>query len=440
MEKIDAINWIEQWAGRHQVVLAPMRRLRPGEMYFGLVRRPIGFVPVDALRELVEMGNQLTFEEFGPPPASGGPACGPAAGDSGDDDGGKPPIDNMGGRVTEEVFKGLKIDADSLFAAVDQVTLVGKGIDQREKMKAELVKHLGEGQDGLFGLSTYRQSYRFDAGASLNWSEDREDWCCIITGRTLQLVGEEKHVEFLLDINRHADHCTRCDPRLDDYSRKLIDLDQVREALEAGNFIGPRKCQVVTSGRLSKGALNRDGQSLVFGSRDGARVLFYDKGLESKGRILSIRCEVAYYKQKATAAWAKLMNAAHLGGVEAFTRAVGELVCGAIDFRERGEHRHIARMERLPWWSSIVDKLGAVRVRVPKVISTLNSSMLSLLNQYGKKLARAVVVAEAMGHDLLLSLNLKIDSMREGLEIEQRDFSKLELAFDPLRAFRPARC
>jgi hypothetical protein len=432
VQKIDAINWMEQWASRHEVAVRPWRKCRPGEERIGYPVEIMdgSWLPVEALDELLGMGNQLTFSEFGPPPASGeSGSSAPADGGSS----GEPPIDNMGGRVTFPLFKGLDV-GQSLFAAVDQFTLVGKGAESREAMRCVMQSYLGEGQAGLFGLSYYRESWRFEAGASINWSEGREDWCCIVTGQTLQLVGEEKHLQFLVDLDAHAHHCTRVDPRIDDYSRQLIVLDEVERAMDAGNFSGPRKCEVIRSGKLSKGKVLRQGASLVFGSRDGARVLFYDKGLQSKGRIPSNRLEVAYYKEKATAAWVKLMNGAHCG-LNEFTQAVGELVCGAIDFRQRGSHKELERMERLAWWSAIVDRLGSVRVRVEKVVSSLNGAMVSMVKQYGKKLARAAVVSEAKGYELVLDLIGAIDRLREGQELEDRDLSPLEAAFNPVRVF-----
>lgn len=442
MQKIDAINWMENWAGRHGVAVRAYRKCRRGESRAGLVLElvPGQLVPADAMAELLAMGKQLTFSEMGPelPTPPGGDPLGSTGGGSDGGGGGggdDPALTNRAGRVTFEPFKGFEAGQSSLFAAVDQFTLVGRGIAQREAAKVTLSKFLGEGQEGLFGLNTYRQSWRFEGGASVNWSEGRDDWCCIISGETLQLVGEDRHIEFLLAMDSHRDHCTRVDPRVDDYSRELIDLEKVREAMEAGNFVGPRQCDVRTSGKLVHGQLQRDGATLYFGSRHGALIRFYDKALESKGRILSNRCEVEYHKEKAEAAWVKLIEGARQG-VKQFTCAVGQLVCGAIDFRERAGHRHVARMERLSWWASIVDKLGSVKIRVEKCLSSLNGACAAMIRQYGKKLARAVVVGEALGHDLILQLGQMIEHLRDGQELQERAPSPLELAFQPVLAFR----
>lgn len=442
MEKIDAINWMENWAGRYGVRLRPWRECRPGEWRVGLIMLPVDgeVVPVEAMDELLVMGKQLTFEEMGPAPAAGAPE-GAVAGGLGEDGDDEPAHTNRAGRVTVEPFKGFSDGDGALFVAVDQFSLVGVGDDAREAMKGTCQRYLGEGQPG-FPVNTYAEAWHFECGARLCWSPGRRDWCLIVTGRTLQLVGEAKHVQFLLDVDGHADHCTRVDPRVDDYSRKLIDLEKVRAAMskEAPCFVGPRKCKVVESNKLTgTGKLAAEGATLYFGSRHGALIRFYDKGLESKGLICSNRLEVEYHKEKAEAAWSKLIEAGRRGQSE-FARAVGELACGAIDFRERGQHRHVARMERLSWWAAVVERLGSWRVRVVQAVSSLNGACASMINQYGKKIARAVVVGEALGHDLMLQLVQIIDHLRQGQEVEQRRPSPLELAFQPSRAFKPLRC
>lgn len=436
MDRIDAINFMEQWADKHGIALAPHRRPSAGGSYIGWVRQPADgeIISVEALNEIMAMGNQLVFEEFGPPPAvrASAPAGGPL-----EEEKQSSPLTNRGDRVTIDPFRGFQIADAQLFAAVDQFTLVGKGAEKLEAMKAEVQRFLGEGQPGLFGHNTYKSSWRWECGAEINFTEGREDWCLMIRGRTLQLVGEEKHVAFLLACDAHADHCTRVDPRIDDYSRKLIDLAVVSEAFEAGNFTGPRTFEVIRKARNLQGRLKIEGATYAAGTRESTRVIFYDKSLESKGLILSNRVEAGQYKDKAQAAWVKLIEAARRG-VDHFIAAVGQIVCGSIDFRDRREHRHIERMERLAFWSAIVDQLGSLKLKVEKSTSTLNASLCSMVKQYGKKLGRALVVAEAMGEDLALQLMNILERLRDGQELEDRDLSPLEAAFQPRRVFARA--
>lgn len=440
MDRIDAINWMEQWADRHGIALAPHRRPGAGGSYIGWVRQPVNgeIISPEALAEAIAMGSQLVFEEFGPPPASS--ASGSSAADAGGSAGEgerASPLTNRGDRVTSDPFRGFQVVEDqSLFAAVDQFTLVGKGSAKRDAMRATVQRFLGEGQPGLFGHNTYKESWRWECGAELNFTEGREDWCLMVRGRTLQLVGEERHLEFLLAVDAEADHCTRVDPRIDDYSRRVIDLAAVAAASEAGNFTGPRTFEVIRKARNLQGRLRIEGATYAFGTRESTRVIFYDKSLESHGLICSNRLEAGQYKDKAQAAWVKLMEAGRRGQ-DHFIAAVGQIVCGSIDFRDRGEHRHVERMERLPFWSSIVDRLGSVKLRIEKASSTLNASLWSMIRQYGKKLGRAAVVAEAMGEDLVLQLVHAVDRLREGQELEDRDLSPLEGAFRPRGVFRP---
>jgi len=180
-----------------------------------------------------------------------------------------------------------------------------------------------------------------------------------------------------------------------------------------------------------------EGQTHAFGTRESCRVIFYDKGLESKGRICSNRLEAGLYKDKAAAAWSMLMEGARRG-VDHFTAAVGKIVCGSIDFRLRGDEVHLERMPRLEFWSVLVDRLGEVKLRVEKSLTTLNAALCSMIKQYGKKLGRAAVVSEAMGHDLILQLSWAVDHLRDGQELLDRDLSPVESSFAPEAMFRPA--
>jgi hypothetical protein len=352
----------------------------------------------------------------------------------------------MGGKVTSaesEPIRGLPLGwSGNLGVAVDWLNLVGHGEAARASMLEVLQRWLGPGQARLGGLHSYREGWQFESGAILTWSPGRDDWLVSINGSTFGLVGQDQHLAFLLDVSRFMSHATRLDVRIDDYTRKLIDLDQIEAARQAVNFTGYKVCEFVPGrDRVKSGKLENQGHTINFGGRGkdggGRFIRFYDKGLESKGLINSTRAEVEFSKRHAAEAFKQLVEMLRRDP-EPVRVAVflGGLVTGAIDFVERGNHRHIARMLRLSWWARLVAAAGQVKLKVERAASTLNRCLAALVQQYGRKLARAQVIAEGLGHDVYLQLWGTIDALRQGQELEDKPASPGELLFRPAVAFR----
>ncbi|MBN2293545.1 MAG: replication initiation factor domain-containing protein [Pirellulales bacterium] len=111
---------------------------------------------------------------------------------------------------------------------------------------------------------------------------------------------------------------TRLDCAFDDF-RRSVTLDQVKDAAMAGNFSGFRRWKP-DEPRTRSGEY--EGRAVYFGRRGkdgGGRYLrVYDKGLESGGKIDSIRWEPEFCKHKARAA---LWLLAQQDTLEGFTTA-----------------------------------------------------------------------------------------------------------------------
>jgi hypothetical protein len=434
---------MERWAESWGVRLLPWRRLRPGESYCGLVRIIASGQRLSegALEELRGLVPALMVSEVGERPADPGPGTGASAGSSE----AEPPIDNMGGKLTE-AFPGVELDC-GLSVGVDWFNGVGKGESARELLKAELVRWFGPGQSGLGGLHSYSCTWSWECGAVLAWSPGRSDWLISVNARSFQVVGQDRHFEFLLSLHSLVDHVTRLDVRLDDYTRQIIDLGKVESARLAGNFAGFRVCGRFGDSKLQGGRLLSLGETITFGKRgrdgSGRYIRFYDKSLESKGRICSNRMEVEYSKKHADAAFRVLVSvlcADHSGpgvlDVQAAAVALGKLVVGAIEFVDRSSSSpHLGRLPVLDWWSSIVSQVGAVRVQVQRAVSTLAQKTVAHARQWKNVLGRAFAVAEGMGHDLGPFLLKLIQDARVGRELADVPLSPLEEGFDPVRAF-----
>lgn len=63
-------------------------------------------------------------------------------------------------------------------------------------------------------------------------------------------------------------------------------------------------------------------------------------------------------------------------GLTGDERKMRNYVGGSIDFVQRQNHRHKARMPRLSWWQQIIDDLGESRVVVRKVIPPLEDTVM----------------------------------------------------------------
>ncbi len=452
MERLEAIKWLEEWADRHDVAVAPLPGIRSGESRAGLPVQLLGRVSLEGMRELMGMGKQLTFVEMGrvpkepagvgkqlrfgetAPPAAGDPARGSAAGVHEDD----PPFSITEGRVTNEPFRGFQAGEDQLFVGLDQVTLTGHGEEQRLACLSMLQKYLGDGQPGLYGKNFYRETWIFDCGAMLCFSPRLDHWSLFLRGRSMRQVGQERHQRFIVDLWKHSSYATRCDVRVDDYSRELIRVEDFVDAYNVGNWSGARKAKMISEKELVKGGCKTVGAGVAFGTRSGARLLIYDKALESKGEICSNRAELAYYDDRAKEAWERLAKAA-MESESSLTRVMGSLVTGPVDFVRRSvsAHRHVGRMERCAWWQRLHDALGNLRLKVVKPVSSLMTCAAAIARQYVKKIARMAVISERAGVDLYHAFFQEIERAREGQELCQVPIAPREVGFDVLQAFKP---
>ena len=166
-----------------------------------------------------------------------------------------------------------------------------------------------------------------------------------------------------------------------------------------GNVIGfkrydPRKpVRNVVTGEL-------EGNTAYFGRRgsdgSGKYVRFYDKSLESGGKINSIRFEVELSGVRSAQAFQVLASSFT---TERLREKIANILGDAIDFRDRQQHVHIVRMDRLGWWSRAVELLGRAVMVVRRVVPPLQSAMQHFDRCWTRTLAKFCEVVEDDGHD-----------------------------------------
>jgi hypothetical protein len=156
--------------------------------------------------------------------------------------------------------------------------------------------------------------------------------------------------------------CSRCDFCFDDFER-IIEVQEVAEHANRGSYAGfrvhdPRLPRDV-HGKLRSASCNFGGR----GKNGGGKYLrCYDKFLESKGAINSIRWEVEFSKARANQIFFKL---AMTYSMVEFVSLIAQFIGGSIDFIERHGKR-LNPMDRLAFWEQILDTLGAATIRNPQ--------------------------------------------------------------------------
>jgi hypothetical protein len=149
---------------------------------------------------------------------------------------------------------------------------------------------------------------------------------------------------------------TRLDIALDDY-RKRLSFDQLMAATQVGNFARVKKITPIAN-------YHRNGELKGWGFDVGSKqsdcyMVIYEKEVESKGRIKSIRCEGRFKDEVGHELWKEWLAipAEQFEGVSPTFLAAK--VIGIVEFVERHEGvKNICRMRRLPWWEGFVNAVG----------------------------------------------------------------------------------
>lgn len=225
----------------------------------------------------------------------------------------------------------------------------------------------GEGENRDYGLHSYQQSRHWEGSGMMCWSEGREECWLSLPGGFLDGLTPKQTFDLMKALDALGAKGRRLDVAADDLSRSFS-MEDVHAAAAAGDFCGFQIDQAHQP--RCRGELIGDSHDFGRRGKDGGGtfVQVYDKNLESDGAINAIRVEARFFKEKAEAVFKLLCICPDM---EWWRRKLGELVGGAIDFRERGEETHLDRMARLDWWERFVGALGEAAVSVGRVVATI---------------------------------------------------------------------
>jgi hypothetical protein len=191
----------------------------------------------------------------------------------------------------------------------------------------------------------------------------------------------------------------RFDVALDDYSRRI----NVNELIEIGrkdNYRLVESYKLVSSKNTGKSACD----TVYFGSRESEKYLrFYDA--EERHGILADRWEVELKRRHANAAlfaFCSLPVGMELQEFDGMASVfLASLVTGSVDFvdvENAPEGERYDRLERLPFWQSIIDDCGgSLRLSPARSKPTLQRTLLWIKRQVSRSLA---VVRKGYGHQV----------------------------------------
>lgn len=327
------------------------------------------------------------------------PAGGPQVGSGGA--GGPPPVSNTGGILTVGQGVGrIKVDWLTLVFPAAVGTQVRDWVSEVH----------GEGEDSDRPSGNYPGAVRWATGAVLGYCPDESGprfkdgtptCCLILSGSVVDYWTDEGLRQFIKWAASVGARCSRCDLALDVFDRSLLRMEDVHAAAAAGNFSGYKthsETRQVSQGKLT-------GDSHTFGMRgklgSGRSVQFYDKTLESKGRIDAVRMEARFYKEHAHLAFSQL---AFGDTLEHFAHQISGILAGSIYLidRERSDgsrETHCDRCPELPWWLHLKELLltRMIPIRVERPQTPLQVGLLYLKSTWGMSLALLHSKAEEAG-------------------------------------------
>jgi len=148
---------------------------------------------------------------------------------------------------------------------------------------------------------------------------------------------------------------SRIDICFDDF-KKIRKPYQVAKDAFKGSYAGFRSYQHLFT-KKKNGDLTSD--TVYFGKRgklgSGKFLRVYDKYLESKGKIDSIRWEVEWTKEKAFMVFGDLWGSAD--SEQEFVTKLGGIIAGSIAFMQMNS-KNLDRNKNLYWWDKILKILG----------------------------------------------------------------------------------
>ncbi len=220
---------------------------------------------------------------------------------------------------------------------------------------------------------------------------------------------------------------TRFDGAIDDYSR-VLDLDEVKAAQDAGNYAHVQKQGYHESGERGK---KERGRTITFGARGSEAYLrIYDKSVESNGALDCIRYEVEFKDDKAQTLFDQWLSH-DFQDEQGAAKIIAGAVLGAVRFCDRSsEDKNLDRCEDLPWYTKLCDSVvSGFRLRVRKKERFLDDSFrwvekavmptLAMLRRYMGDADFLQWVYDQTDEQMLLLSNIKIEKIQQQQQLDK---------------------
>lgn len=227
--------------------------------------------------------------------------------------------------------------------------------------------------------------YNWDKGEGHNTGE----LILNISGQLLSRCSFPRLSEFCTHLYQLGAHCSRIDISVDDFSKEYFDYDKLCSAIDSHNFTGARL------DNASQSTNAKGGWIVTMGSRaNGKYARWYNKFIESKGKINSYRYEVEYKGGYAKSIFESFCTF-DLEDDEVRLEFISKLLGGAFSFIDRSESSNVSRCGLLPWWQKFLNALGgALQWSVPRVQKSLDKTITWIEKQVIKSL---VVIKKCLG-------------------------------------------
>jgi hypothetical protein len=212
------------------------------------------------------------------------------------------------------------------------------------------------------GCKKYEHSGSSLKGCRIGWNVDADGvsttWVSI-PGQVLRQISVRDAWRLCSGLSqRWGAECRRFDVALDDYQRR-VSPHEVLRACEAGDVALVQTYQLIAKSLIGQVAV----PTIYFGSRESEKfVRFYDA--ERKHGTPCDRWEAELKRRHAQEAFNHFVSLPFDSfDDDSFDNLASHflagLVVGAIDFRKAKEGERLSRRERLDWWESLVDEVGA---------------------------------------------------------------------------------
>lgn len=212
------------------------------------------------------------------------------------------------------------------------------------------------------GCKKYEHSGSSLRGCRIGWNVDSQGtsktWLSI-PGQVLRQISVRDAWRLCSGLSKQwgAD-CRRFDAALDDYQRR-VSPHEVLRACQDGDVALVQTYQLAAKSLIGEVAV----PTIYFGSRESEKfVRFYDA--ERKHGSPCDRWEVELKRRHSQEAFNHFVNLPFDSfDDDSFSNLASHflagLVVGAIDFRKAKEGERYSRRERLDWWESLVEEVGA---------------------------------------------------------------------------------